>query len=130
MVYTLGKIKKDIYKCITKEIVAEDIIITDNQMQHIFDRHPDAFDQIIESMRNILENPDYIIKDEKHENTGLVIGRNRIQNKTSDSMELVLRVYTSGSEPGYQNSIISCWKISEKRLQNYLRNKRVLYSRE
>ncbi len=130
MVYTLGKIKKDIYKCITMDIIAEDIIITDNQMQHILDRHPEAFERIIESMRNVLENPDYIIKDERHENTGLVIGRNKIQSKTGDNMELVLRIYTSGAEPGYQNSIISCWKISEKRLQNYLRNKRVLYSRE
>ena len=39
-------------------------------------------------------------------------------------LQIVLRLCTSGDEHGYKNSVISCWKISERRLQNYLRNKR------
>lgn len=33
-------------------------------------------------------------------------------------------------DPNYKNSVISCWEISEKRLQNYLRNKTILYKKE
>lgn len=40
-------------------------------------------------------------------------------------MSIVLRICTSEDEPGYKNSIISSWEISDKRLQNYLRNKQI-----
>ncbi len=45
-------------------------------------------------------------------------------------MQVVLRIATSKDDPEYKNSIISCWNISEKRLQNYLRNKQILYKKE
>lgn len=40
------------------------------------------------------------------------------------------RICTSEGDPGYKNSIISSWKISDKRLENYLRNKSVRYKKE
>lgn len=59
-------------------------------------------------------------------NTGLVV--KGIETKEGN-LQLVLRICTSEDEPGYKNSVISCWKISDKRLQNYLRNKRILYKK-
>ena len=40
--YSIGKINQKIYKCITEDIITEEVIITDNQIQHIKDRHPEA----------------------------------------------------------------------------------------
>ena len=37
---SIGKLNRDIYKCITDDIVTDEVIITDNQIQHIKDRHP------------------------------------------------------------------------------------------
>ena len=93
IVHSVGRINREIYKCITKDIVTEEVIITENQIKHIQDRHPDSFE------------------------------------KAAGHAQIVLRVCTSEDEYGYKNSIISCWEISEKRLQNYLRNKRILYKR-
>ena len=45
--HKVGKIKYSIYKCITEDILTEDVIITDNQMQHILDRHPDTYREVI-----------------------------------------------------------------------------------
>ena len=47
-----------------------------------------------------------------------------------DNIQMVLRIHTSIDKKGFKNSIISCWKISNKRLQNYLRNKKILYKQE
>ena len=47
-VHSVGKIDRDIYKCITEDIVTDEVIITENQMQHILDRHPDAYAEIID----------------------------------------------------------------------------------
>ena len=99
---------------------------TDNQIQHIKDRHPEAYNKVLKNIQEAIITPDYIIRD-KHAYTGLII--KRIQTEEG-FLQIVLRLCTSGDEHGYKNSVISCWKISERRLQNYLRNKESLYSRE
>ena len=71
-VHSVGKIDRDIYKCITEDIVTDEVIITDNQMQHILDRHPEAYKEVINYLSDIIREPDFIIED-KHDNTGLVI---------------------------------------------------------
>lgn len=125
-VYSVGRIDKKIYNCITEDIVTEEVIITDNQIQHIKDRHPDSFKKSMDYLRETLADPDYIIED-KHKNTGLVVKR---VDKESSHTQIVLRICTSADESGYKNSVISSWEISEKRLQNYLKNKRILYRKE
>ena len=124
--YSVGKINWEIYKCITEDIRTDEVIITDNQIQHIKDRHPEAYDKVLNNIQEAIRAPDYIIKD-KHEYTGLVVKRIETPNGI---LQVVLRLCTSEGEQGYKNSIISCWELSEKRLQNYLRNKEILYSRE
>ncbi len=44
-VHTVGKINRDIYKCVTDDIVTDEVIITDNQIQHIKDRHPNDYER-------------------------------------------------------------------------------------
>lgn len=122
----VGKINKDIYKCITEDIVTDEVFITDEQIQHIKDRHPDDYKKIKGSISCVLSDPDYIFKD-KHKNTGLIIKKIKVKKQC---LQMVLRIITSENERAYKNSIISCWSISERRLQNYLRNKVILYKRE
>ncbi len=114
----IGKINKDIYKCITDDIMTDELIITDN---HIKARHPNIYETFADYLREAINSPDYIIKD-KHPNTGLVI--KQLYTNDHRNVQIVLRICTSKDEPGYKNSIISFWEISESRLQNYLKNKR------
>ena len=89
--HTVGKIDREIYKCITEDIVTDEVIITDNQIQHILDRHPDAYEKAVDSMKAAIESPDYIIED-KHKNTGLVVKRIATEK---GHLQLVLRMCTS-----------------------------------
>ena len=123
--FLVGKIDIEIYQCITDDIVTNEVVITENQLQHIKERHSDAYENVVTNLKDVIESPDYIIED-KHKNTGLVIRK----IKTDDNFQIVLRICTSEDENGYKNSVISSWKISEKRLQNYLRNKRILYKKK
>ncbi len=124
--HTIGRIDRAIYRCITEDIVTDEVVITDNQIQHIMDRHPATYEKVKDYLEETLVNPDYIIAD-NHVNTGLVI---KSINKDGLHTQIVLRICTLDDEPGYKNSIISCWEISDRRLQNYLRNKRILYKKE
>ncbi len=123
--YFVGKLNKEIFRCISKDIRTDEVIITEERIHHVNDRHPGEHKKIKEYIKEAVENPDYIIAD-KHPNTGLMIK----EIKARDTyIQLVLRVCTSKDEIEFKNSIISLWEISERRLQNYLRNKRVLYKR-
>ena len=122
----IGRIDREIFRCIAEDIVTEEVVMTDNQLQHILQRHPEVFPAVLDVLRDILRDPDYIIED-KHPYTGLVVRR---LETGSESLQVVLRICTSEDQPGYKNSVISCWEISERRLKNYLRYKKILYNRQ
>ena len=124
--YSVGILNRNIYKCISENIITDEVIITDNQVGHVLERHPASYHLTIDHLKDAIHDPDFIIED-KHPNTGLVI---KHLNTDAGYLQIVLRLCTLHDEPGYKNSIISCWEISEKRLQNYLRNKRILYKKE
>ena len=119
-------LNKEIFRCISEDIRTDEVIITEERIQHVNDRHPGEHEKIKEYLKEAVENPDYIIAD-KHPDTGLIIK----EIKTEDTyIQLVLRVCTSKDEIEFKNSVISLWEISERRLQNYLRNKSILYKRK
>ncbi len=122
--HLVGKINKEIYKCITSDVVTDEVIITDERIRHIKERHGSDYKMAIGFMTEAIRTPDYILKDGRP-NTGLII-----KSLYEDNIQVVLRIHTSKDETGYKNSIISCWRISERRLQNYLRNKEILYKKE
>ena len=44
-VHIVGKIDKNIYKCITEDIITDEVIITDERIQHIRKRHPNDYER-------------------------------------------------------------------------------------
>lgn len=125
-VHSVGKIDKDIYKCITDDIVTDEVIITDNQIQHILDRHPNDYERFASYFGEIVSNPDYIIESNKP-NTALIL---KEIEKEGEVFKTVLRLVASTDNPGYKNSIITFMKIDEKEWKRLLRNKKILYKRE
>ncbi len=124
--HTVGKIDRDIYKCIAEDIVTDEVIITDNQIQHIKERHPNDYEQFSKYFKEIIENPDYILKSNMP-NTAFLL--KHIINEEITA-QLILRLQTSTDPDNYKNSIITFLKISQKKLDKYLRNKKILYRRE
>ena len=118
VMYNLGVLNWAIYDCITAEHITDEVIITEEQLLHIRERHPEAYEDVKRYVKDILDDPDYIFRD-KHPNTGLIIKKIEEENSL-----LVLKVTTADDKKEYKNSIITSWKITEKRLNNYLRNKR------
>ena len=125
-IYSLGILDWIIYDSISNDHITDEVIITEEQIKHIRERHPEAYMDTIHYVKEILDSPDYIFKD-KRPNTGLVVKRIR-NNK--ENVLLVLKIITSVNEKNYKNSIITSWKVTEKRLNNYLRNKELVYKKE
>ena len=89
--HTIGRINKSIYSCITEDIVTDEVIITDNQLQHILDRHPEVYKEVTDYLNDIISAPPFLIKD-NHKNTGL--GVKRINTK-EEYAQMVLRICAS-----------------------------------
>lgn len=116
----------EIYNRVVPIIKTCHVIITDKRLIHIRERHPDISETVMERLAEIIQEPDYIIATEKLY-TANVLKRIECNGK---SYQLVLRIYTDGDPDGFQNSIITFMSVNEKRYQQYLRNRRILYKRE
>ena len=70
----VGKIDREIYKCVTKDIVTDEVIITEDQILHICERHPSDYEKFGKYIPQILAEPDYILEANKP-NTAFVLKR-------------------------------------------------------
>ena len=115
-----------IYKVITTMITTTQVIITDRQLEHIRERHPDISETVMEQLEKIISSPDYIIETDMP-NTANILKHLEINGK---GYQLILRIKTDSDPDEFQNSIITLMSVNEKRYRQYLRNRRILYKRE
>ena len=122
----VGKLDKNIYRCVTDDIATDVVIITDTQIKHIIDRHPGDYERFFQFLPEIISNPDYILEANKP-NTALLL---KEVHRADESFKLVLRIAVSTDDPSYKNSVITFMKIDKKSLERLARNKKVLYKPE
>lgn len=125
-VHKVGKIDRDVYKCVTENIVTDEVIITDERIKHIKERHPNDFERYCGALKEIVEDPQYIIETNKPY-TALILKEFMQGN---ERFKTVLRLTTSHDNPEFKNSIITFMKINEKEWDRLLRNKVILYRKE
>lgn len=124
--YFVGKLNKEIFRCISEDIRTDEVIITENQVKHIQERHPEVYEKFNLFFKEIIDDPDYIIEASKP-NTALILKQITLED---EMFKLVLRLATSGDNPEYKNSIITFMKIDDKEWKRLLRNKKILYKKE
>ncbi|GEM_PF-120597 len=125
-VHSIGRIDKNIYRCITEEIITDEVVITDERIQHIKERHPNDYERFRSYMADIILEPDYIIKANKP-NTATIL---KEITDNGQKFQLVLRIITPEDNPKFKNSVITFLNINERTWNKYLRNKEILYKRE
>lgn len=122
----IGKIDMNIYRCVSNNITEDDVIITEERISHIKERHPYDFEKYCDYLRKIVEEPDYIIQSNKS-NTALIL---KAFDEEDNSFKTILRLKTSSDDPKFKNSIITFMRINKKEWNRLLRNKPILYKKE
>lgn len=125
--HTVGKIDKEIYKCMTDDIISNEVIITDERVGHIKERHPNDYERYYRYLKEIVENPDYIVETNKPK-TALIL--KEIVESDERRFKTIMRLVTSTDTPEFKNSIITFMKINEKEWSRLIRNKKILYKKE
>lgn len=125
--YYIGKIDIEKFKCISSDIQTDEVIITENQITHIKEHHPNDYERFGKYFAEIVAEPDYIIEANKP-NTALIL--KEIRKNQNEKFKTVLRIAASTDNSEYKNSIITFMKIDEKEWNRILKNKKILYKSE
>ena len=100
------------------------VILREERVKHIEERHPEAVGIIKKYVQEIIENPDYILKDSKNQDT---IWHIKEIEKEKINAVIKLSIKEKQEHKGYLNSIITGYPITEKRLEKHLSKLKILY---
>ncbi len=123
---TIGKIDIEIYKRVTPDITTDEVILTEERIEHIRERHPGDYDRFCSYLPQIVSEPDYILAD-KRPHTAMVL---KAIDENGEKFRLALRLVTPEDEQEFKNSILTFMKIREKEWNRLIHNKVILYKKE
>ena len=121
----LGKINTRWLEPEFGRILTDEIVITDERLDHIRERHPDDFALFEKYGVQSVQFPDMIIKDEKH--TGTVF---MIKKLPDTNLNVVVRVVLETDSEELKNSVMTFYRIREKNLRKLEEKNKLLYMRE
>lgn len=127
-VKTIGTIDAEKFKPIAKNIRGTEVVLTERQAAHIKERRGEKFfEEYSKYFEEIVHDPEYIFKDDAHENTALACKCIEAKGK---SVNLVIRLAVSQDEKGRKHSIITAVIESKKRFKQRLRNHVPVYEKK
>ena len=125
-IHFVGMINREIFKAVTEDILTEEVIITEERIQHIKDNHPGDYEKFKDHISKALQDPEIVFASDEP-NTALIVDSIRING---ESFVIILRIKVSNDPIEYKNSILTLMTLSERKKKKYIRNKKILYKRE
>ena len=94
-------------------------------MSHIKERHPEDYELFEKYGKDSVENPDFIIKDGKHDGTVFMVKKLQETN-----LNVVVRVVLETDKEGLKNSVMTFYRIRERNLRKLIDKNSLLYKKE
>lgn len=101
------------------------VILTEERSKHIRERHADDYSYLIKYGKSAIENPDFIIKDEKNINTVFVI-----KKLPDTNLNIIVKLVLSENESNIKNSIMTSYRIRDKNVKKLKNKNKTLYKKE
>lgn len=113
----LDKRKLGVY---ANKLITEEVILTDERLyEHILLYHKEEYKQLRLDIKGIIENPDYIIEDNRHEDTMIYL--KHLNNKNSG--RVVIKLALGQDEEHNKNSIITLMRLNKRTWKQTIRNR-------
>ena len=125
-VHSVCRLSKDLYSVIAPDITTDEVIITDTQISHIKDRHPEDYRLFVRYGASMIASPDYIM--EANKPFSAVILKEVEEN--GKKLKLILRLKTPADPNDFKNSVITFQSINDRRFRRYVNNGKILYKAE
>lgn len=124
-IQSLGKINIDILSKEFGVIRTDEIIVTNERLFHIKERHPEDYILFEKYGKESVIDPDMIIRDRKHEGTVFMIKR-----LPDTNLNVVVRVVLETAGSKLKNSVMTFYRIRERNLRKLIEKNRTLYKKE
>ncbi|MCH5206616.1 MAG: hypothetical protein J1F09_06650 [Oscillospiraceae bacterium] len=125
MFILLGKIDTQPLEQEFGQLETDEVIVTDERMEHIKEHHPQDVQLFIQYAHKAIQSPDLIIKDVKNSNTVFMV-----KCLEDTNLNIVIKLALEGSGENIKNSVISFYRIRHSNLKKLQKNNKVLYKRE
>lgn len=114
----LDKTKLGKYK---DRLITEEVILTDERLyEHILLYHEEEYKQLRPFIKNIIQNPDYIIEDDRHEDTMIYLKQ---INEIEKNGRVIIKLALGKDEEHNKNSIITLMKLNKRTWKQTIRNR-------
>lgn len=113
----VGNLDPDIFA--VNDLQTREVILMKEREEHIKERHPEAYEDIMANLNTIITSPDLVMEDTKKPGT-----RWAILKLPNANIRVVVRLSTAANAAGYKNSVITGQYLTEERLEKYLKGKR------
>lgn len=120
----MGNINLSLLEKAFGKLQTSEIIITDERIAHIKERHPIYYAFFEQYGRQCVQNPDYMIKDRKNENTVFMI-----MKLADTNLNIVSKLALDTDKCGLKNSVMTCYRIRERNLRKLIDKNTLIYSK-
>lgn len=121
----IGKIDTNKLGKYSSKIVTNDVVLTEERKQHIYEDHEKDFKLIIENIDRVVLNPSEILEDCKNKDTLFFIDK-----LGKNNLNVIVKLNTTNSEKHPQNSVMTAWIIRNKNLGKLREKNRTIYKKE
>lgn len=123
-----GSFKENTITILEKEfgkLNTDKVILRDERIEHIREGHPEVVEIIKKHAKDIIESPDYILKDAIREETILCV--KKLEENSNINVVIKLALEDSKDKKRNKNSIITSFLMNDKRLKRELKKKECIY---
>ena len=104
-----------------KMLITEEVILTDERLyEHILLFHEDEYKQLRPYIKNIIENPDYIVEDNRHMDTMIYLKQVKEIEKNG---RVVIKLALGQDKEHNKNSIITMKKLNKRTWKQTIKNR-------
>lgn len=117
----IGKLDRKKLGKYGNRIITTEVVLTDERLyQHILIKHPKEYEQLKEYLKDIIENPDMILDDNRNTNTIILLKRISAIQKNG---RVVVKIAVADDEQHPKNSIITLMKLNDRTWMQTLKNR-------
>lgn len=121
----IGKIDKSKIGKYSEKIITDEVILTNERLQHILDNHKEDFELYFNNAKEIIEQPDYILEDIKNINTMMFI--KHIQDT---NINIIIRLAVENDDKHPKNSIMTFYRLRNSNLRKMINKNKTIYKNE
>lgn len=107
------------------KLQTSEIIVTDERITHIKERHSMDYDLFKEYGAECVQNPDYVVKDNRNKGTVFLV-----MKLPDTNLNIVSRLALDTDEKGLKNSVMTFYRIRERNLKKLIEKNTLLYKKE